>query len=105
MGRNVRRSYKRDRLRERVRSQGLPCHICGCPIDYSLPAGHPWSFELDEVFPVGKLPPELRKAAASDPNNCLPAHRRCNQRKSDKIVTDARKHAKPTKPIKTSREW
>lgn len=103
MARNVRRSYRRDKLRESIRRQGMPCHICGCPIDYSLPAGHPWSYELDEVFPVSKLPPEQRKAAASDPANCLPAHRICNQRKGNKLIRS--ELSKATKPIKTSRKW
>lgn len=35
-GRNPRRSYKRDQLRLRFKAMGLPCAICGLPIDYSL---------------------------------------------------------------------
>ena len=26
-----------------LRAQGLPCALCGKPIDYSLPGGDPWS--------------------------------------------------------------
>ena len=35
---NPRRSNgaRRDALRKRVAAMGLPCHICGLPIDYSL---------------------------------------------------------------------
>ena len=43
---------RRRDLRRRVASMGLPCALCGAPIDYSLPAGHPLSFELDEIVPV-----------------------------------------------------
>ena len=51
---NPRRSYRRDVLWKRVRALGLPCWICGMPIDAALPAGHPLSFELDELVPVSK---------------------------------------------------
>jgi hypothetical protein len=76
--RNPRRSYKRDVLWKRVRSLGMPCHVCGLPIDYSLPARHPLSYELDEIVPVSK---------GGDPasmSNCAAAHRCCNQWKADK---------------------
>ena len=33
------------KLKARLRAEGRPCHICGMPIDYSLPPGDPWSFE------------------------------------------------------------
>ena len=78
--RNPRRSYKRDVLWKRVKAMGMPCHICGLPIDYSLPARHPLSYELDEVVPVSK---------GGDPAslaNCLPAHRCCNQWRSDRSM-------------------
>ena len=101
-GYNWRRSYKRDKLRQRmIATQQQPCHICKRPIDYSLPAGHPWCFEMDEIFPPSKLPPELRKAASCDPNNCAPSHRRCNQLKSNKLFADS----KPPKLINSSRDW
>ena len=29
----------RRKLRARLRAEGRPCHICGMPIDYGLPAG------------------------------------------------------------------
>ena len=99
---NVRRSYKRDMLRKRIAAMGMPCHLCGRPIDYSLPAGHPMSFELDEVVPVSRLPMEARKAAACDESNVAPAHRICNQRKSNRMVGD--KGPKGL-AIRHSREW
>ena len=33
--------HRRRQLRARLRAQGLPCAICGQPIDYDLPAGDP----------------------------------------------------------------
>lgn len=78
--RNPRRTYRRDVLRARVRALGGPCHICGLPIDYSLPARHPMSYELDELVPVSK---------GGDPAslaNCRPAHRCCNQWRSDRSM-------------------
>jgi len=56
-------------------AQGLPCQICGRPIDYSLPPGHPWSFEVDEDVPVS------RGGSPLSMENTGPAHRECNQRK------------------------
>lgn len=53
--------------------------MCGQPIDYSLPALDPWSYELDEIVPVSLGGSEL------DPDNVQPAHRICNQRKGNKM--------------------
>ena len=77
---NPRRSNgaRRDKLRSRVADEGLPCHLCGLPIDYSLPAGDPMSYELDELVPVSK---------GGDPfsrENVAPAHRICNQRRGNR---------------------
>jgi 5-methylcytosine-specific restriction endonuclease McrA len=70
---------RRSKLRARVAARGEPCAICGGFIDYSLPAGHPDSYELDEIIPVSK---------GGDPydiENVQPAHRRCNRMKSNKL--------------------
>ena len=45
---------KRRAVRAWLRSRGDPCALCGKPIDYSLPSGHPMSFEVDEIVPVSK---------------------------------------------------
>lgn len=76
---NARRKVKRW-----LRSQGLPCHICGRPIDYSLPAGDPWSFEVDEIVPVslGGSPYDRANVAA--------AHRVCNQKRGNKTMEQLR---------------
>lgn len=70
---------RRRRLRARLKAQGLPCAICGGPIDYDLPAGDPMSFEVDEIIPVSL------GGSPTDPDNVQPAHRICNQRKSNKL--------------------
>lgn len=77
---NPRRSNgaRRDKLRRQVAAEGLPCHLCGLPIDYSLPAGDPMSYELDEIVPVSK---------GGDPfsrENVAPAHRICNQKRGNR---------------------
>lgn len=96
---NPRRSNgaARDKVRRWLRSQGLPCHICGMPIDYSLPAGHPMSFEVDELVPVSK------GGSPFDRRNVAPAHRICNQRRGNKPV-GAPKRARDL-PCRTSQDW
>lgn len=77
--RNDRNGTRRRKLRARVRAMGLPCAICGHPIDYTLPAGDPLSYELDEIVPVSLGGDEL------DPSNVQPAHRICNQMKGNRL--------------------
>ena len=74
-------------LRNRVKAMGLPCAICGKPIDYSLDwwvdpkdgtrTRHPWSYELDEIVPISK------GGSPTDISNVQPVHRACNQMKGD----------------------
>ena len=71
---------RRRALVRRVRAMGMPCWICGMPIDPALPAGHPLSFELDELVPVSK------GGSPTDPANTAGAHRCCNQWRSDKSI-------------------
>ena len=66
-------------VRAWLRAQGRPCAICGQPIDYSLPPGHPLSFEVDEIIPVSLGGSPVDRA------NVQPAHRICNQRKGNRI--------------------
>lgn len=65
--------HKRDKIRKRIAARGEPCAICGKPIDYSLPAGDEYAFEVDEIVPVrdGGNPLDIR--------NCRPTHRKCNR--------------------------
>lgn len=64
---------------DRDRKANAPCHICGQPIDYSLPpSSGPEAYEPDHVIPVAKRPDlEL------DLNNILASHARCNRSRGD----------------------
>ncbi len=103
ISRNDRNGHRRRILRARVKALGLPCAICGAPIDYSLPAGDPWSYELDEIIPVSLGGSEL------DPENVQPAHRICNERKGNRIgyVADAPAPGarEPQLKPKASQDW
>lgn len=72
----------RRKLRARLRAEGRPCHICGMPIDYGLPAGDPWSFEVDELVPVSRGGDPL------DYSNVDATHRICNQRRGNRMDGD-----------------
>lgn len=87
----------RRKLRMWLKAQGRPCWICkafGRPseIDYSLPARHPWSFEVDELVPVSKGGDPL------DRNNVDAAHRACNQWRGNKSVAEVLAIAKGESP-------
>lgn len=87
---------RRRAIRARWRAMGEPCRLCGRPIDYALPAGHPMSFEVDEIVPVSKGGDPL------DFDNTQPSHRICNQRKGNGT---ARKGKPPKRGLPTSRDW
>ena len=84
----------RDRNRRRMIAEGRGCWICrafGRPdaIDYSLPARHPMSFELDELVPVSKYwlgGYASAEACALDYANCDAVHRCCNNWRKAKTV-------------------
>ena len=86
----------RRKLRARLRAEGRPCALCGLAIDYSLPAGDPMSFEVDEIVPVS------RGGSPYDYANLQPAHRICNQRKGNRMAGDA---GAMGLPVVRSREW
>ena len=89
----------RTKLRNRLKAEGRGCWICrafGRPdaIDYSLPARHPRSFEMDDLVPVSK---------GGDPtsyDNVDAAHRECNNWRSNRSVAQvlalARAHREKT---------
>ena len=105
---NVRRQNGAARARIKARliaeACGVPdCHLCGLPIDVKLPAGHPWSFEIDELIPVSK------GGDPHDARNCAPSHRLCNQRRGNRSMSElsARSPAarQQNMPVKSSRRW
>lgn len=93
---------ERRKIRRWLKDQGRPCHLCGGAIDYSLPAGHPMSFEVDEIVPVSK------GGSPIDPSNVAPAHRICNERRGNKSLESLNAPPKPrAKDVgcKTSFSW
>ena len=107
-GSNPRRSNgnRRNKIRRALKERGAPCHICGMPIDYSLPAGDPMSFEVDEIIPVSRFweggYPNA-KACALDIHNCAAAHRICNQKRGNKRDEDRSMTDKLSLPL--TQEW
>ena len=88
--------HARRALRRWWASQSLPCALCGRPIDYSLPAGHPMAFEVDEIVPVSRGGDCLSR------ENTQPVHRCCNQAKSNRMPGDG---AGPKRPAANTRVW
>ena len=101
----------RRKLRAWLRAQGRGCWICrefGRPdaIDYSLPAGHPAAFEVDELVPVSK------GGSPIDRHNVDATHRACNQWRGNRSVEEVRRIARGgPRPAErrvdgtTSRDW
>ena len=105
---------RRRRVAARQRAKGLPCWLCGRPIDYGLPPGHPGSFEVDEFLPVSRWREfgyEDPAAPAIDEKNLRSAHRLCNQRRGNRMPWEkgfpfARpRPASPGGEAKHSRDW
>lgn len=93
---NPRRSNgsARNKIRQRWRSIGAPCALCGKPIDYSLgmitvngkKRPHPMSFVVDEIIPISRYREggfESPEQAALCFENTQPAHYICNARKGN----------------------
>ena len=77
--------HRRNQLRDWLKAQHRPCWICRAfgksgTIDYTLPAGHPYSFEVDELIPVSRGGSPLKSS------NVDAAHRCCNQWRGNKSV-------------------
>lgn len=96
MGRRANWKYqdKAQALRRQVASRGLPCWLCGKPIDLSLPYTHPMSFTADHVHQLkdgGNIHGQLR-----------PAHRSCNSKRGNLRERPARFECGA---VETSRTW
>ena len=74
-----RNTSQRDRDRFRIRATKAACHICGNPINYTLPHTDEMSFVVDHVIP-------LAKGGADNLSNKKAAHRLCNSKKRARIV-------------------
>ncbi len=75
----TRHTTTRDRHRQAIRRSGAACHICGTPIDYTLPHLDPAAFVVDHVIP-------LQRGGADRLDNCAAAHRSCNASKAARLV-------------------
>ena len=105
------RGSARTKLRNRLRAEGRGCWICrafGRPdaIDYSLPARHPRSFEVDEIIPISK------GGSPIDYDNVDATHRECNNWRGNRSVAEVlaiaqkcRGQAVTKEACKCSREW
>lgn len=79
---NTRRAngWRRNQAIKRVRAAYDTCHLCGRPIDKTLPAGDPWSLEVDEIIPVSQ------GGSPTDFGNLAAAHRICNEYRGNHSV-------------------
>jgi hypothetical protein len=74
-------------IRRWLKGQARPCWICRAfgksgVIDYTLPARHPLSFEVDELIPVSKGGSPISRS------NVDATHRCCNQWRGNKSVEE-----------------
>lgn len=81
-----RNSTMQNRMREYVRKRGGNCHICGNPIDYTIPyykpgtrIPNPDAFVADHDIPIDK-------GGRHDLTNAKPAHWSCNSTKRARII-------------------
>ena len=88
---------KRREIRRWLMHTQDTCALCGKPIDKTLKTPHPMSAEVDEIIPVSK------GGSPYDRDNVQLVHRICNQRKSNRVITN--KTPAKNLPLPTSREW
>lgn len=69
----------RDRARARDTRRQSSCHICGQPIDYTLPHTDPRSLVEDHIIPIARGGPDTL-------DNLAAAHRDCNSLKRARLV-------------------
>ena len=94
MAGDPRRTQQHQRNAAALRKLGLPCAICGGPIDYDAPRYDPNAFAADHIVPVSVNPD-----AALDPANLRPAHRWCNGSRGNRDTSSN------VEPRRSTREW
>lgn len=77
-----RTSRNHRRLSANQRAKHLPCHLCGQPIDYTLPWDDQMAYQPDHYYPVSTHP-----HLAEDPGNYRSSHARCNKARGDTPMT------------------
>lgn len=92
-----RNTTTRDRHRAVLRRGRPPCGICHQDIDYTLPYLDPGAYVVDHIIP-------LAKGGTDDLDNKQPAHRHCNELKSDKTLEETAEAAGPRTYV-THRSW
>ena len=86
--------HRRRQVRAQVLNDEDHCGICGQQVDKDLPAGTPWSPEVDEIIPVSK------GGSPYDRDNCRLTHRICNARRGNGSRLRA-----IVAPFTTARSW
>ena len=65
-----------------IQRDGLDCHICGTPIDYTLNWSDPAALSVDHLIPVSD------RRSFHGLGNLKLAHRRCNANRSNHIYNE-----------------
>ena len=83
----------RRKQRARLKAMGLPCAICGRPINYDDPSDskHPLSFVIDEIHPIGRFREfgyASKSEAAQDWSNIQAVHWICNSKKACRTMNE-----------------
>lgn len=90
-------------LRNAVRAKVLAtqdvCAICGLLVDKTLPQYDPMAPEIDEIIPVS------RGGSPVDLDNLQLTHRRCNERKGNRMAGDPTNRSASDAPLPVSRNW
>ncbi len=79
--------HRRRKVRAQVLREEHDCWLCGNPVDKSLPAGHPYAPEIDEVVPVSL------GGSPFDRSNCRLSHRIHNQQRGNGLRRLPRKRS------------
>ena len=88
----TRNSAQRERMRRQIARSKPACHICGQPIDYTLPHLDPKSFVIDHVVP-------LAKGGTDTIDNVKAAHRDCNSAKRARLVAPIVRRSRSLPPL------
>lgn len=80
-----RNSTMQARMREHVRRRGGNCHICGQPVDYTIPYYIPGTRKPNPEAYVADHDVPLHKGGAHNTSNAKPAHWRCNSKKRARL--------------------
>ncbi len=73
-----RSTTQRDKDRATIRRARPDCHICGQPIDYTLPHLDPGAYVVDHVL-------SLQRGGPDTLDNKRAAHRACNAKKAARL--------------------